>query len=55
MRIIKLNRIKPVDKAAVLEAAKAKYLYFLKKEFNKAGWQNTLFLLHDTEFKGVIM
>ena len=43
VRIIKLNRIKPVDKAAVLEAAKAKHLYFLKKEFSKAAWQNILF------------
>ena len=53
VRIIKLNRIKPVDKAAVLEAAKAKHLYFFEEGIQQGGLaEHFYFLLHDTEFKG---
>ncbi len=56
VRIIKLNRIKPVDKAAVLEAAKAKHLYFFEEGIQQGGLaEHFYFCCMILSLKGVIM
>ncbi|MFQ9792953.1 MAG: transketolase C-terminal domain-containing protein [Acutalibacteraceae bacterium] len=56
VRIIKLNRIKPVDKAAVLEAAKAKHLYFFEEGIQQGGLADIfIFCCMILSLKGVIM
>lgn len=35
-----------------MEVQRQNIYSFLKKEFSRQVWQNILFLLHDTEFKG---
>ncbi len=53
VRIIKLNRIKPVDLQAVQEAAKAKQLFFFEEGILQGGLaEHFYFLLRNTSFCG---